>query len=61
MVSLTAVVWIAIAAWMVVALIAYAIIKIGSDFDRRFPPVQIKTRKPRAKKIDTGRRDDEAP
>lgn len=59
MVSLSAVVWLAIAAWLFLAVFVWAAIKVASEFDRRHAPV-VKVRKPRQRKpIDTGRRDDE--
>lgn len=58
MVSLTAVVWLAIAAWVLVAIFAYAAIRVASRFDNPRPVKVRKPRKPRA--VDVGRRDDEA-
>ncbi len=52
MVSLTAVVWLAIAAWLFVAIFAWAAIRVASRFDN--PPKTV--RKPR---ISKARRDDE--
>lgn len=60
MVSLTAVVWLAIAAWVFVAIFAWAALRLAANFDRgRSPVVKVRRpRKPRA--VDVGRRDDEA-
>lgn len=61
MVSLTAVVWLAIAAWLFLAVFVWAAFKVANEFDRRHAAPVVKVRKPRARKpIDTGRRDDEA-
>lgn len=48
MVSLTAIVWLAIAAWALVAIFAWSAVTLAAKLDERFPAPKV--RKPRQRK-----------